>query len=312
MNYSEELQECITHLSSPKALAQFRANHYWPKWDGPWWQMLLLHEMGQTKLIPKVAIEQLIATLNKLPLKIFPLTADEVPEGVDFFRDIPCHCQLGAVYQVLSEWGIDVDQELPWIRPWFLKYQMADGGLNCDDTAYQVKDECPSSMVGTIAAFEAILMYTNRAWTNEEKLFLDKAANFLIARKLRLGSATKFNSGERESAKDWVKLCFPRFYFYDILRGLNALSIWAEKTKQALPQEATSEVIDLISKKFSEGSLRVERQAFKGTTSINQDADGKWIGGQPAGHFLLFDKVSRVGEVSPFLSDQWDAFTRRH
>ena len=80
-----------------------------------------------------------------------------LPEGVDPHRGYPCHCQLGNVYQVLAAYGLDVDKKLPWIRPWFLRYQMADGGLNCDNDAYLATSECPSSMVGTIAAFEAVL-----------------------------------------------------------------------------------------------------------------------------------------------------------
>lgn len=188
---------------------------------------------------------------------------------------------------------------------------MEDGGLTCDNEAYLVKDECPSSMVGTISAFEALLLYTDREWTKEEKLFLDKAANFLITRKLMLGSHTKFNSHERESAKDWIKLCFPRFYFYDILRGLNALSLWSEKTNQPLPREAIAEVVKIILEKSPDQGLKVERQAFEGTTSINQNQNGEWVRGQPAGHFSLFDKVSKIGEVSPVLTQQWTSFKTR-
>ena len=33
----------------------------------------------------------------------------------------------------------------------------------------------------------------------------------------------------------WQQACFPRFYFYDVLRGLAALARWAEKSGRALP-----------------------------------------------------------------------------
>src|SRR3569623_1267937 len=115
---------------------------------------------------------------------------------------------------------------------------MADGGMNCDNSAYLVKDEVPSSMVGLIAAFEAILLYTPRTWTPEEEAFLEKGAQFLIRRKLVEGSSTKHNASERESAKQWRRLCFPRFYLYDVLRGLDALTLWAEKTNHLLPSHA--------------------------------------------------------------------------
>ena len=162
--------------------------------------------------------------------------------GLDPYRDSPCHCQLGNAYQVLAAWGVDVDTELPWIRPWLLRYQMADGGMNCDNDAYLVSDESPSSMVGTIAAFEAMFLYTPRPWTSEEKNFIDHGARFLIERQLMYGSKTKYNASERESAENWMKLCFPRFYLYDVLRGLNALLLWGEKTNQKIPREAYSAV----------------------------------------------------------------------
>lgn len=311
MNFETEVQKSIQYLSSEEALKSVDADAYWPKWHSPWWHMLLLHEMGETKRIPKLMIERYIASLNRLPLKIFPIQPEDMPEGIDPYRGSPCHCQLGNVYQVLSAWGADVDKEVPWIRPWFLRYQMADGGLNCDNDAYLVKDECPSSMVGTISAFEAVLLNTPRPWTPEEKQFLDKAAKFLINRKLNLGSSTKYNSSERKSAEQWTKLCFPRFYLYDVLRGLDALTLWAEKTNQTLPPEAISEVMSFIAGRFPDGKLKPERFSFEGVGTILPTASGEWIRKQPATHFPLLDKVSLIGEVSPFLSKQWADAKRR-
>jgi len=300
-----EVEDSVNYLSSVEALRTVDADAYWPKWNSPWWHMLLLHEMGETHKIPPAMIERYIASLNRMPLKTFPIHPEEMLEGVDPYRGSPCHCQVGNVYQVLSAWGVDVDQELPWIRPWLLRYQMADGGLNCDNEAYLVKDECPSSMVGTIGAFEAVLLYTARPWTSDEKAFLDKAAQFLIARKLMLGSSTVHNASERRSAEQWTKLCFPRFYFYDVLRGLNALTLWAEKTSQSLPSEAVLDVVELLYHEFPDGRIKAGRCSFEGTGTILQTPSGGWVRKQPATFFPLLNKVSVVGEVSPYLCKQW-------
>ena len=40
------------------------------------------------------------------------------------------------MYQVLFACGVDIDGRAPWIRAWFLRYQLPDGGLNCDEKAY--------------------------------------------------------------------------------------------------------------------------------------------------------------------------------
>jgi hypothetical protein len=305
MKYETEINNSVDYLSSNQALQSVDADAYWPKWDSPWWHMLLLHEMGETKKIPEMMIKRYIASLNRIPVKIFPIQPEDMPEGIDPFRGTPCHCQLGNVYQVLSAWGADVDRALPWIRPWFLSYQMADGGLSCDNDAYLVKDECPSSMVGTISVFEAVLLYTRRPWTAEEKAFLDKGAQFLMERKLMLGSSTVHNASERKSAEQWTKLCFPRFYLYDVLRGLNALTLWAEKTNQTLPREAITDAVTFLNREFPNGRVILGRHSFEGVGTILPSPSGEWIGKQRATHFPLLDKVSVIGEVSPFLSQQW-------
>lgn len=307
----ELVKDSIAYLSSTEAQDALLLDVYWPKWHSPWWHMLLLHEMGETKQIPMVIVDKFVKALNKYPLKIFPITKEELADGICPYRGYPCHCQLGNVYQVLAAFGVDVDQELPWIRQWFLRYQMADGGLNCDNDAYLVKDEVPSSMVGTIAAFEAMLLYTKAPWTDEERKFIDNGAYFLIQRKLMYGSSTKHNAEERKSAENWLKPCFPRFYQYDALRGLNALTLWAERTKQQIPADAISDVVIYFEERFHDGLVRSERRSFEGIGTLFKDANGDWIKQQPAMLFPLLSRVSVVGEVSPYLSKQWADIKRR-
>ncbi len=305
MTYQTQMNESLAYLNSPGALQDMERDSYWPKWNSPWWHMLLLHEMGEAKKIPAALIEKHVDKLRRSPLKIFPILPEEMPAHLSPHRDSPCHCQLGNVYQVLAKWGVDVDQELPWMREWFLKYQMADGGLNCDDGAYRVKDEVPSSMVGTISVFEAVLFHTNREWTEAEKKFLDLGAQFLMKRKLMLGSETVYNADERESAKKWGKLCFPRYYLYDVLRGLNALLGWAEKTGNRIPSEAIEDVVNSISERFPDGNVKLERKSYEGVGTIAPNEKGEWVRRSPAFLFPLLEVVSETGNVSPFLTKQW-------
>ncbi len=305
--FEEEIQHSVQYLSSQEAIDSLQADAYWPKWNSPWWHMLLLHEIGETKRIPETAIKTHIATLNRMPLKIFPIQPGDMPEGINPYRECPCHCQLGNVYQVLAHWGIDVDKELPWVRPWLLRYQMDDGGLNCDNDAYLIKDETPSSMVGTIAAFESILLYTPKPWTTGVQNFIEKGAQFLIGRKLMLGSQTKHNAHERESAKDWLKPCFPRFYLYDVLRGLNALLSWEKITGQEIPYEAIREVVDHLNSRFPNEEIRNERLSYGGAKTFlpSTSGVGEWKWGESTTVFPLLQKVSAIGDSSPFLSKQW-------
>jgi hypothetical protein len=304
-NFESEIQQSVDFLKSDTAHKMLAEDPYWPKWHSPWWHMLLLFEMGEVQRIPSAIVDSYVTSLNRIPLKIFPIHPGELPEGVDPFRGTPCHCQLGNVYQVLTACGVDVDQRLPWIRPWLLRYQMADGGMNCDNDAYLVTDEVPSSMVGMISAFEAILLCTNRPWTEDEKIFLQKGAQFLIDRKLTLGSPTKHNAAERESAQKWPLLCFPRFYLYDVLRGLSALTAWSRKMQKPISAEAINHVIKDLQTRFPDGNIKIGRIGFDGTKTLLQNAEGTWERRHQASFFPLLTRVCEVGQISPALSKQW-------
>jgi hypothetical protein len=305
------MDETIAYLSSDAARAHFTSPYwYWPKWEGPWWRMLLLHEMGETARIPETAISALVTALAATRVETFPAHPGDLADRADPHNCF-CHCELGNVYRVLEAYGVDVATELPWMSAWFLAYQMADGGLNCDDSAYLVTDECASSMVGTIAAFEA-LVHRRRDWTGAETQFVEQAAGFLMGRQLRLGSASRHNAAEREAAAHWTSLCFPRFYHYDVLRGLSALVAWAQRAQVRLPPACIAAVVAELDRQSAAGGLTLGRRCCEGHGTIAPRADGSWDHERrPAMSFPLLDAVSVVGTVSPYLSAQWDALKPR-
>jgi hypothetical protein len=291
----------LAYLGSDAALRSIEIDAYWPKWNSPWWHMLLLHELGEGHRIPAPVITAMVAGIDRLR-HIFPIRPDDAP-GANLQRDIACHCALGTMYQVLAGAGLDVDRALPWVKPWFVRYQMADGGLNCDETAYLVTDECPSSMVATVPSLEAMLV--GSAWTAEERAFVDRAAQFLIARMLVLGSPTIHNADERTAAPAWRALAFPRFYFYDVLRGLAVLVRWAEVTAQTLPRAAISGVVDALAARWPGGIVCVERHAHTGLTTIVPTPDRSPSPRVPATTFPLLEATSIIGEASVALTHQW-------
>src|SRR5215470_18131353 len=176
------IAETVRYLGTDAALRSIETDTYWPKWDSPWWHMLLLFELGEARRIPQRVVRAMVDGLNALPVKIFPIQPEELPAGADPYRATSCHCALGCMSQVLEACGIDVERELPWSgTAWFVRYQMADGGFNCDNAAYLVHGECPSSMVGTVAPLEAML------GAAQATAFVDRAAGFLIERALTRG-----------------------------------------------------------------------------------------------------------------------------
>ncbi len=302
---AEDLEAAIADstafLDSDAALHSIEADTYWPKWNSPWWHMLLLHELGEARRIPERAVAKMIAGLNALPLKIFPIRPEDAP-GADLSRDCSCHCALGSIYQVLTACGVDVDAALPWIKPWFVRYQMADGGLNCDSAAYLVEHECPSSMVGTVAPFEAMLL---GRWTGEQQAFLERAAAFLMERRLMLGSPTVHNAEEREAQLGWLAPCFPRFYFYDVLRGLAALARWAERSGRSIPRGAVEGVIDHLVAAFPDGLIRIQREGFASCPMTWRQTDGGRWERQPTSRFPLLDATSAIGRPCATSTGVW-------
>ncbi|WP_163992417.1 hypothetical protein [Pyxidicoccus caerfyrddinensis] len=308
---AREVEHSLAYLGSEVALASLAEDPYWPKWDSPWWHLLLLHERGASGRIPRAAAEALVAALSRIPLKIFPIHPEDTPAGLDPARDSFCHCALGCIVPVLLACGVDVDTRLPWVRDWFARYQMADGGLSCDPDAYLVQGEVPSSMVGTVAPLEAMLALTAVRTRPEDVAFMDRAAGFLVGRALVQGSDTVHNAEERGSAAGWPQLTFPRFYFHDVLRGLAVLVEWAHRLQRPLPWSAISHVVVDLEARFPDGRVRIGRQAFAGKTTRVPAEDGRWTKRVPASSFPLLEASSSVGEVSPFLTRSWQTTRER-
>jgi hypothetical protein len=304
------IADSVHYLASDAAQRSLDADVYWPKWDSPWWHMLLLHEIGEAHRIPERAVTWMVAGLERFPVKIFPIQPGELPPGADPHRHVICHCALGCMFQVLAAAGRDVDRALPWITPWFARYQMADGGLSCDDAAYRVTGECPSSMVGTVAPFEAMLLGRPAAWSAEHAAFVERAAGFLIERRLMLGSHTVHNAEERDRQHLWLAPCFPRFYPYDVLRGLDALARWAELTGRAVPLRAVTGVLDHLIATCGDGVVRRRRLSYAGVGTWIASPAG-WGRVEAAPRFPLLEATSAVGEPCPYLTRQWTAARRR-
>ncbi|MEZ4238710.1 MAG: hypothetical protein R3F59_21675 [Myxococcota bacterium] len=171
---------------------------------------------------------------------------------------------------------------------------------SCDADAYVVTHECPSSMVGTVPGLEAMLGRTEP----EQLAFVDRAAGFLIGRRLTRGSESTFNAEERDTAPDWLRPCFPRLYFYDVLRGLAALVRWAELRQRAVPREAVEDVVLHLLDAWPDGVARPQRLAVaRCPTGWRAGPDG-WARA-PTASFPLLDACSAVGAPSAALTRQW-------
>lgn len=288
-----------TYLSSPEALASIERDPYWPKWDSPWWHMSLLYEMGLAKEIPQATVVKMVGVLKNHYLPIFPIKAEEVPTGTDPVRKIACHCAVGNIYQVLFHAGVDVDKELPWMRPWFMKYQLPDGGLNCDEAVY-VKAVPKSSIMTTVACLEAVFFCRRGDLTDAETEFLNRGASYLVRQKL----FRKVSTGEVID-KDWLEIRFPRFYDYDFLRGYYFLAKWSQHSGFSIPDDLTREVVDLVSRQMTDQGIQLKRYNIVDRRSYNPDANGQWSFGSVS-EIELMKAVSFDGHICEPLTRKWN------
>ncbi len=304
-SFEPEISESIRYLGSSDALERISLNPYWPKWGSAWWQMSVLYEMGLVDRIPTVVANAMLESMADKYLPIF-FPAD-FPPGKNASEHGPCHCSLGNMYQILRARGLDVDAKLPWARDFFLRYQLPDGGLNCDDSVY-FEPNPAGSIVGTIAPLEALLFFPRGKLTPGEEIFIDRGAENLLARNLLRGSHPE----ERLDEDDWRLPTFPRFYFYDTLRGLHFILRWAELRSRKIPIESVSDAVLALAWKFPTGDVRSEREStIDAPRTLDRNASGVWERGFPAGTFPLLEKLRASREYSPWLSSQWFDCVRR-
>ncbi len=290
MEFSDALKKSITYLSSPAAEASIAKDPYWPKWDSPWWHMCLLHELGLSDQIPKSIVFTMVNKLKIHYLPVFPIHESDFPVGTDPYRQVACLCAVGNMYQVLFSCGVDLDQELPWMKQWILKYQLPDGGLNCDEKAY-TQQVPKSSIVTTVACLEAILFCSKNSLTENETQFLNRGANYLLKQKL----FRKISTGQIID-DNWLEIRFPRFYDYDFLRGYYFLEQWHQKSGFKIPTSLTGEVNALVAKQMTPKGIQLKRYNLFDKQSYNPNADGTWSWGE-ASEIDLMKAVSFDGHV---------------
>ena len=293
MNLDPALNETVRFLASDEALAQIAADPYWPKWEAPWWRMGLLWEMGRADEIPQAAVRAMVTAINGHYLRDFPAAEGDLPPGKDPYLDVICHCAVGVMYQILHACGVAVDEEIPWLRPWLLRYQLPDGGLNCDF------GKKVGSLVSTTAALEAILHCTPRPYTAAELNFMTRAANYLLERKL----GWKKSTGEVINP-DWLTPAFPRFYEYDILRGLTVVTQWVEKTGTTLDSESVQDATSALEKFFN--SKAPVRRSHLQIRSLRQSANGEWMK-ESAKSFPLLEISAQLEYGLTILRREWEA-----
>lgn len=291
--FSRAILASKDYLLSPEARESLRRDPYWPKYDSPWWHMVLLWELGLAAEIPRPAAEAMASSINARCLRDF--LPSEIPKDANRSSDILCFCGAGIIEQVLRACGVDAPSRLGWMLEWPLRYRLEDGGLNCDETAYARSRK--SSFLSTIAALEAVAGRTSLS--KKEIEFLDGGARYLLDRRLfRSTKGQVINEG-------WLIPRFPRFYDYDILRGLRFLRAWAKKLDRSLPTDAIAEALACLKTNFPSGEISSQPPPCLQDKTLTWDGSEMGPGGSSA-RFPLLDLAARPGPNAT-LTTEWQS-----
>lgn len=291
--FSRAIRASKDYLLSREALESLRRDPYWPKYDSPWWHMVLLWELSLAAEIPQSAAEALADSINARCLRDF--LPSELPKDVNRSTDMLCFCGAGIIEQVLRACGVDMPSRLGWMLQWPLRYQLEDGGLNCDEAAYAGSRK--SSFLSTIAALEAVVGRPNLS--KEEILFLDGGARYLLDRRLfRSMKGQVINEG-------WLTPRFPRFYDYDVLRGLRFLKAWSNKLGRPLPADAVAEARVCLKKTFPTGEISSQPPPCLQDKTLTWDGSRMGPGG-PSARFPLLELSARPGP-NAVLTAEWES-----
>ena len=304
---NNELENVTKDLMSKHSQESINRDPYWPKWNSPWWKMTLLMEMGETSRIPSHIFQLMLQKLNSQYLHFFPVVEKELPEGCDPYRDIICHCALGTFLKLCALLKIDAAKEMNWVFPWFEKYQLPDGGYNCDEAVY-TKETPRSSFLSTLPVLEALLEYGESGLSSlsrSQHEILKMGANYLLKRKL-------FRSISKEMkiiSQSWLEPVFPRFYHYDILRGLTFLTRWALFAKERIPVdeiENMKEAVSILNDRIDgNGRISSPFRDFTQEGTLKLKDDGKWEFAEKADLFPLLQTASSKEVSSYFLTKEW-------
>jgi hypothetical protein len=290
-DFIEMLDESVCWLSSEECNRLVQQDPYWPKWNNGWWRMHLLMELGFEDRIPKNTIETLIDSANHTWMDFFPLLESELPKDCDPYRDILCHCALGSLVRLILKTKPVTKLKVDWMD-WFKKYQLPDGGWNCDEQAYTKSHK--SSLISTVAVLDAYLEYGYQNLSLDDKQVVDKAVSYLLDHQLIYNS-----KGTNVPVESWKLLMFPRFYELDLLRALSCVVKWSEQSSKEFEIERVAKVLEMLLAMFLKDgfSPAVRKISEEESFSLIQKSEGEWISGK-AESFPLLDYVENNPQVS--------------
>ena len=282
-----------------KIMSKQHAEGYWqdptrpyqPKFKSSFWQIMILSQLGMDKKDEQVrkacefifkfqldeggfyagsSIQQLLAEYERRQKKGRELQMPPDEWARQAYYQQQMSCLTGNMSAALIRIGYKNDPRLQNALEWLVKIQMKDGGWQCPYWPAHAKDK-HSCFMGTICALEAFSEIPKQDQPREIRKTVEEGAEFMLMH--RLFKADHHNY--RVIKEAWLKLGFPWFYNYNILRGLDLLTK-LDYTKD----ERLADAVEVLMQKRRKDGTWVLETAPVGRMHTNIEAKGKpskWI-----------------------------------
>ena len=266
---------------------------YHPKYKSTYWQVMTLAQLGMDRTDKRVekacefvlklqhaeggfssytesrALEEYewMRTRTALKEKLQP-----EPEGwaKSLVTEHQYSCLTGNVCAAMLRIGYGGDPQVKKALKWLVKVQYSDGGWLCPYWKAHIRDT-HGCFYGTICPLEAFSEVPQDERSPEMRKATEKGAEFMLMHRLYKADHHKFRIINRQ----WLKLGFPWFYGYHILRGLSILV----KLGYVNDERLSDAVSVLIQKRGKSGAWLLEA-APAGRMQTNIETVGKpskWI-----------------------------------
>jgi len=279
----------ILSKQNPEGYWEEPANPYHPKYKASYWQIMTLGQLGMGRIDERVrnACEYVFqfqlneggfsSYTHERALKEHEELREKgkkLPSPKEWASSIVFEhqysCLTGNMVAALIRIGYSDDVRVRRALEWLVQVQNWDGGWLCPYWGAHVKDT-HGCFYGTICPLEAFSEVPKNNLTKGMERAIERGAEFLLMHRLFKADHHDY----KVIKQSWLKLGFPWFYGYNILRGLDVLT----KLGYVKDERLNDAVESLLQKRQDNGTWILE-SAPVGRMQTNIEAKGKpskWI-----------------------------------
>jgi len=275
----------ILQKQSPEGYWERSASPYLPKYKSSYWTLMLLGQLGASRADAR--IERACERIFQSQLEEGGFTSEtgemasreyewrlrrgrEMPPRDEWVSSLisegQLSCLTGNMVAALARLGYRNDPRVRRAAEWLVKIQHADGGWLCPYWRAHIKDR-HSCFHGTICSLEG---FSEVEADRSVREAIGRGVEFLLMHRLFRAD----HHGYRVINQSWLRLGFPWFAGYNVLRGLDVLT----KLGCVRDERLDDAVQVLIEKRQANGAWMLENTPSQVQARVEvKGKPSKWV-----------------------------------